>query len=519
MSSALAPKATRQEWLGLSILVLPGLVYATDVTALDVALPTISATLQPSSTQLLWLVDIYGFLLASFLVTMGTLGDRIGRRKLLLFGAAGFSLISCAAATATSVNVLIVLRALLGISAATLAPSTMSILRNMFHDDEERQLAIGVWIATISGGAILGALMGGLVLQYVSWNFVFLIPVAPMLVVLLLGPSLLPEFRNADSGRLDLPSVLMSLFCLLPFIQALKLTAANGLGAWPLSLVVVGLLVGIAFMRRQSQLAHPLVDLSLFRHPQFTPAIAAYGLACFAMFGQYVLIAQYLQLVMGLSPWGAGLATVPCALASAVGSLTAPALVSRSDTRSVLIGGLITAIAGTLAFAAGIGHVGLIGTLASVVLFSLGLAFVFAPAYEMIVTSSPPERSGAAAAIAETVSELGGSLGIALLGSLSTAIYRRTLFASLPPGLPEGAAQKAAATIGGASATAGTLAPVIGEALLTSARAAFSTALQFASLAAAVTIAVACYVVVRAWRQTELIASTATPASTPARIP
>ena len=496
-----ASKATRREWIALSVLALPCLVYTTDITALDVALPTISATLQPSSVQLLWLVDIYGFMMAAFLITMGTLGDRIGRRKLLLLGAACFVLISCAASMTTNLNLLIVLRALLGIAAATLAPSTMALLRNMFHDDAERQLAIGVWIASISSGGVLGALAGGFLLKFLTWNFVFLIPIPPMILLLILGPRLLPEFRDTSAGRPDLPSVVMSLACLLPAIQGLKLIAANGFGAWPLAMAAAGILVGLGFVRRQKQLAYPMVDLSLFRQPEFTSAITAYGLSCFAMFGLYVLIAQYLQLVMALTPWAAGMATAPCAFASAVGSLAAPGLANRFQIRSVLVGGLITAIVGFLLFAAGIGCWGLTQLVASTMLFSLGLATVFTVAYEMIVTSAPPARSGAAAAIAETVSELSGSLGIAFLGSLSTAIYRHLLFASLPEGLPQAAAQKAAATIGGASATAAALPTPIGEALLASARAAFSTAVQFASVAAAVVISIACYVAVRAWRR------------------
>lgn len=494
-------KATRREWVALSVLALPCLVYTTDITALDVALPTISTALQPSSTQLLWLVDIYGFMMAAFLITMGTIGDRIGRRKLLLLGAVCFVLISGAASMTTSLNLLIVLRALLGIAAATLAPSTMALLRNMFHDDAERQLAIGVWIASISSGGVLGALAGGFLLKFFPWNFVFLIPIPPMILLLILGPRLLPEFRDTNAGRPDIPSVVMSLACLLPVIQGLKLIAANGFGALPLAMATTGILVGVGFVRRQKQLAYPMVDLSLFRQPEFTAAITAYGLSCFAMFGLYVLVAQYLQLVMALTPWEAGMATAPCALASAVGSLAAPSLAGRFQMRSVLVGGLVTAIVGFLLLPASVGRLGLTGLVASTVLFSLGLASVFTIAYEIIVTSAPPARSGAAAAIAETVSELSGSLGIAFLGSLSAAIYRHLLFASLPNDLPQATAEKAAATIGGAIATAATLPTPIGEALLASARSAFSTAMQVASLAAAVAISIACWVAVRAWRR------------------
>ena len=495
-------KATRREWIALSVLALPCLVYTTDITALDVALPTISTALQPSSAQLLWLVDVHGFTMAAFLITMGTVGDRIGRRKLLLLGAAAFVLISCAASRSTSQEFLIVMRALLGIAGATLAPSTMALLRNMFHDDTERQFAIGIWIAAISIGGVIGALLGGLVLRFFPWNSIFLIPVPPMILLLILGPRHLPEYRDLDAGRLDLPSVVLSLISIFPAIQGLKLIAANGFSAWPLTMVAAGLAMGLLFLRRQRRLAHPMVEFALFRQPQFTAAITAYGLSCFALFGLYVIITQYLQLVLALSPWEAGMAMAPCALAAVVGSLAAPGLASRFQARAILAGGLTTAIAGILVLAAGIGRFGPVGLVASTVVFTLGLAMVFTPAYEIVVRSAPPERSGAAAALAETVSELGGATGIALLGCLGTAIYRHRLFAALPDGLPQAAADKAAATIGGASATAASLPPILGEPLLASARAAFSTALQFASLAAVVGLAAACWVVIRAEHRT-----------------
>lgn len=495
-------KATRREWIALSVLALPGLVYTTDLTALDVALPTISAMLQPSSAQLLWLVDIYGFMMAGFLITMGTVGDLIGRRRLLMLGAAAFVLVSCAASLAKSPEMLIALRALLGIAAATLAPSTMSLLRNMFHDEEERQLAIGVWVASIASGGVLGALASGAVLRFFSWHSVFLIPVPPMLLVLILGPSLLPEFKDANAGRLDLLSVVMSLAAILPVIQGLKLIAANGIGVLPIILVVAGFAAGVEFVRRQRLLAYPLVDLSLFREPKFTPAVTTYGLSCFAMFGLYVLLAQYLQLVLALSPWEAGMATAPWPLATVVGSLAAPALSTRFGTRSILIAGLITGIVGMAMLAAAIGGLGLAGLEVSTVVFSFGLALVLTSAYELIVTSCPPHRSGAAAAIAETASEFGGAMGIALLGSVGTAIYRHFLVTTLPEGLPSAAGVRALATMGGASATAAALPPSVGEPLLVSARAAFTTALQFTSVAAAMAVAAGCAVAIRAWRRT-----------------
>jgi DHA2 family multidrug resistance protein-like MFS transporter len=278
--------------------------------------------------------------------------------------------------------------------------------------------------------------------------------------------------------------------------------AANGVGVLPLALVAIGLAVGVGFVKRQRRLAHALVDLSLFRQPTFTPAVAAYGLSCFAMLGLYVLLTQYLQLVLALSPWEAGIATVPWPLATVVGSLAAPIFASRFGTRSILVAGLMTGILGIGMLAAAIGRLGLAGLEVSTVVFSAGLALVLTSAYELIVTSCPPQRSGAAAAIAETVSELGGALGIAFLGSVATAVYRHVLVTALPESLPPAAAAKALATIGGASATAAALSLSVGGPLIESARAAFSTAMQFAAVAAAVSVAAACAVAILAWRQT-----------------
>jgi MFS transporter, DHA2 family, multidrug resistance protein len=272
-------------------------------------------------------VDIYGFLVAGFLITMGTLGDRIGRRKVLLTGAAAFGVASTVAAFSQSAEMLIAMRALLGIAGATLAPSTMSLIRNMFHDEHERQFAIGVWIASFSVGGAVGPLVGGVLLQFFWCGSVFLIAVPVMVLLLLLGPALLPEYRDPNAGRLDPLSVAQSLVAVLTVIYGLKQFAEHGAEWGPAAFVLFGCAVGAAFVRRQSRLAYPLLDLTLFRQPAFTAAIAAYGLSCLAMFGVYIFITQYLQLVLGLSPLLAGLATLPWALAFVVGS---PIRTSRS---------------------------------------------------------------------------------------------------------------------------------------------------------------------------------------------
>jgi MFS transporter, DHA2 family, multidrug resistance protein len=477
-ASTTTPKATGREWTGLAIIALPCLVYAMDLTVLNLALPTLSAALKPSSSQLLWIVDIYGFLVAGFLITMGTLGDRIGRRKLLLIGAAAFAIASVIAAFSSSAAMLIAMRALLGIAGATLAPSTMALIRNMFQDEHERQFAIGVWIASFSMGGVIGPLVGGVLLQFFWWGSVFLVAVPVMLMLLVLGPRLLPEYRDASAGTLDLKSVVMSLLSVLTMVYGLKHIAEHGIAWMSAALVMAGLGVGVLFVRRQGRLAYPLLDLALFRLPTFSAAIAAYGLSCLAMFGVYIFIAQYLQGVLELSPLRAGLATVPWALAFVAGSLLAPRLARRLAPVSILVWGLVAAAMGFGLLTLVDGAHGLIVIVGGTVLMGLGLAPVFTIGNDMIIGAAPPERAGAASAIAETASEFCGALGIAVFGSIGLALYRHSLVASMPGSISADAASAAMATLGGAVTAANALPGQAGEALLTASRAAFGDALQ-----------------------------------------
>jgi MFS transporter, DHA2 family, multidrug resistance protein len=470
------PKATRREWIGLAVIALPCLLYAADLTVLNLAAPALSADLQPSAAQLLWIIDIYGFMVAGALITMGTLGDRIGRRRLLLIGAAAFAAASVAAAFSTSAEMLIATRALLGLAGATAAPSTLSLIRNMFRDERERTVAIGLWISSYSAGAAIGPLIGGVLIEYFWWGSVFLISVPVMALLLVLGPVLLPEYRDPNAGRLDVPSAALSLSAVLATIYGLKHLAEQGPDA--VAAVAAGIVLGITFVRRQRRLADPLIDLALFRSGAFSAALATYLLGCFTMFGAYIFIAQYLQLVLGLTPLQAGLWTVPWALAFIVGSLGTPVLVRRFKPADVVTAALvITAVGFVLLAQVGVASspITIIG--ASVVL-SLGLAPVFTLATDLIIGAAPPERAGAAAAISETGSEFGGALGIAIFGSIGTAVYRGLLGDAAPAGVSPDAWEAARSTLGAATATAAQLPAALGDALLESARVAFVRGLQ-----------------------------------------
>lgn len=479
------PKAGRREWIGLAVLMLPTLLIVMDLTVLHLAVPHLSADLQPNSTQLLWIVDIYGFMIAGSLVTMGTLGDRIGRRKLLLMGAAAFGVASVLAAFSTSAEMLIAARALLGVAGATLMPSTMSLIRNMFHDERQRTIAIGIWISGFSAGSAIGPLVGGFLLGHFWWGSVFLLGVPVMALLIGLGPVLLPEFRDPNAGRLDLFSAALSLAAVLAVIYGLKQIAQHGPNWPPVLFSMVGLAIGAVFVQRQRTLADPLIDLWLFRIPAFSASLATYTLGVFVAFGAFLFIAQYLQLVLGLSPLQAGLWSVPGAVASIAGSNVAPVLVRRVQPALVIAAGLALAAVGFgLLTQVGVSSLALV--VVGWVVMSLGFGATFTLTADLVVGTAPAERAGAASALSETGAELGGALGIAVLGSLGTAIYRSQVAADLPPGIPPEAAKVAQETLSGAVTMAGQLPNPLGVILLGTAHTAFIQGLQLTSLIGAV---------------------------------
>jgi len=435
-------RAGRREWAGLAVLALPCLLVAMDLTVLYLAVPALSQDLRPSSSQLLWITDAYGFLIAGALVTMGTLGDRVGRRRLLLAGAAAFGAASVLAAFSTSAEMLIAARALLGLAGATLMPSTLSLIRTLFADPGQRTTAIGVWATSLSAGAAIGPLLGGVLLERFDWGSVFLLNVPVMALLLVLGPRLLPESRDPDPGPFDLVSAALSLVAVLAVVYGIKRVAESGLSPAPLLAIAAGGAIALAFVRRQARLATPLLDLALFRLPSFSASLAANGLALFAILGVELFIAQYLQLVLGLGPLEAGLWTLPAAGGFVAGSMLAPVLARRIRPATLVAGGLAVAAAGCALLT--LSGDGLAGVVVAHVVLSIGLGPVVTLSTDLVVSAAPEERAGAAAAISETGSELGGALGIALLGSLGTAVYRSELagappLASVPDGLLDAA--------------------------------------------------------------------------------
>jgi MFS transporter, DHA2 family, multidrug resistance protein len=513
--------AGRREWTGLAVLALACLLYAMDLTVLHLAVPSLSEDLQPSSAQLLWITDIYGFMVAGFLVTMGTLGDRIGRRRLLLTGAAAFGAVSVAAAFSVSPEMLIGSRALLGIAGATLAPSTLSLIFSMFHDPRQRTTAIGVWITSFSAGGAIGPVVGGVLLEHFWWGSVFLMALPVMALLLVLGPRVLPEYRDPGAERLDLLSAALLLVAVLTVIFGVKEIAQDGLSWLVVAAILVGLAVGGVFVRRQFRLVDPMIDPRLFKVPAFNAALATNLLGIFIAVGYFLFVAQYLQLVLGLSPLRAGLWSLPSAAGLIVGSNLAPQILRRVRPAWVIGGGLALAAVG-LAMLTRVdgGSADLATLVAASCVISLGLAPVFTATTDLIVGSAPPERAGAASGISETGSELGGALGIAILGSIGVAIYRSGLAEHLPAGVPAQAAAAARDTLGGAVAAAQKLPAEVGAALLTASRDAFTTGLQVTagiSAVVAVGIAVVATVMLRDVPRTSA-AAPAEPAGQPAAV-
>lgn len=478
-------ESSKARWLGLSVIALACVLYSMDLTVLNLAIPAISADLQPSSAQLLWIVDIYGFMVAGALITMGTLGDRIGRRRLLMIGAAAFGVASVLAAFSTSSEMLIVTRALHGLAGATIAPSTLSLIRNMFDDPTERMRAIGIWISSFSIGAVMGPLVGGVLLEYFWWGSVFLINVPVMILLLILAPRLLPEYKDESAGRMDIASAVLSLSAVLLIIYALKHTAEVGVNVTGLLCMTAGFVLGIWFVRRQAGLNDPLIDLNLFKAPGFVAVLGTYLLSCLTMFGVYVYIAQYLQLVLGLTPLIAGAWTVPWALAFVLGTNITPWLAKQLGQARLVVFGLLSTAIGFAGLAFLTVQADMVLLVLATVVLALGLSPMFTLGTELIISSAPAEKAGSASALAETGAEFGGAVGIAVFGSIGVAIYRARMETMLNPAWSSDIQRAAQDTLGGAVASAMQLPIPEQTGLLQDARLAFMEGMQLTSIAGA----------------------------------
>lgn len=489
-----SPVASRTRWLALSVLALAVLLVSVDATVLGVATPYLSEQLRPSSAQLLWIGDVYSFVIAGLLVSMGALGDRIGRKRLLLAGSAVFGVVSALTAYAQSPEAVIVWRTVLGVAGATLMPSTLALIRNIFTDPRERSLAVGIWGAAASSGTALGPVLGGLLLEHYWWGSVFLINLPVMAVLVTAGSRLLPESRNPEPGPWDLPSVGLSMAGVVGVVYAVKETAADGPGGPAALAGVLGAGALAVFLRRQRRLPAPLLDVALLRRPAFLGAVLADLLTVLGLAGVVFLLSQFLQMVQGRGPFDAGLAELPAALGAIVSGLAAGRVVRRTSVRAAVCGGLLAvglALAGCTALSTGTGYA-LLGPL--LLLLGVGAGLSFTVTAEVILSTVPKEHAGAASAVSETAYELGSALGIALLGSVATGFYRG--FGPLP-GVPAEAAARARESLGGALSVARGLPDPAGAQLLAAAREYFTVGLRVGAGVAAVLL---CCCAVLAWR-------------------
>jgi len=479
-------------WAALVVLMLPVLLISVDNTVLSFALPDISLQLGPTAVQQLWIVDVYPLVLAGFLVTMGTLGDRFGRRQMLLIGATGFAAVSAVTAFAPSAELLIAGRALMGVFGAMLMPSTLSLLRSIFTHRDQRRLAIAVWASMFSAGAALGPIVGGVLLSHFAWGSVFLMAVPVLIPLLVFAPLLVPESRDPRPGRIDPVSIVLSMAATVPIVWATKETAVHGVGTVPLVLVVVGLTAGTLFVRRQLRAERPMLDMRLFRSGTFSGALIVNLLSVVALVGFLFFVAQHLQLIVGLSPIEAGLALVPgLAVMIAAGLIVVP-IAMRAPARAVVPVALVFAFAGyvAVAFATESGSLAvLIGAFASL---GAGIGAAETVSNELILSSAPAAKAGAASAVSETAYELGAVLGTAVLGGVLTALYRAHLV--VPVGVPDDVAVAARETLAGAVHAAGDLPAAVGQALQDAAASAFDQGAFVTALIGAALVVVAAVV-------------------------
>ena len=480
-------RAGLRQWVALATLVMPVLVVSIDNTALSFAVPQLSTSLRPSAQQLLWIVDVYGLVLAGLLVTMGMLGDRVGRRLLLMVGAAGFGAVSLYAAFAPNAAHLIAARVLLAVFGATLMPSTLSLLRNLFLDASQRRLALAIWATGFSGGSAIGPILGGWLIEHFWWGAIFLISVPPVLILLLAGPFLLPESRNPDAGRLDIPSVFLSIGAMRPLVFAVKEGAVSGVGVAVAGSFLLGATLGFVFLRRQLTRPDPLLDLRLFLNPAFTASVAANFFSIFAFAALMFFMTQHLQFVEGRSPIQAAIVLIPGAAASIVAGLLAVALARVMAVPNVIGIGLLFAVLG---YALGTSMdaespLSLVITIFVFVGTGAGLAETLTN--DVILASVPAQRAGAASGISETAYELGSALGVAVLGSLLTSVYRARLV--MPDGVPAEARPAVENMIGTAMSAADRLPAPVAESVRVASRAAFEAGVATTCLVGAVLMA------------------------------
>lgn len=477
-----------ERWTVLAFVCAAVLVVVIDVTVLHIAVPAMSEELKPSAVGLLWIIDVYPLVVAPLLIASGALGDRIGRKRVLLIGLVIFGAASALAAFAPTPAVLIGARAIMGVGGALILPSTMAIIRNVFEDRDERRTAVGIWSATLAGGAAIGPLVGGFLVEHLWWGAVFLINVPVVLIVILVGMKLLRESRAAEPPPWDSVGVLMSILGILALAFGFKEGARHGFGEPVVIVVLAGSLALLAtFVRRQLTRPEPLLDVRLFADRTFAVSVGCVLLSMFGLVGLELFFAQYLQLVLGLDPFAASIRLLPLMLASLAGGLLAAPILRRVGTRATISGGLLlSTLALVPMLALGVEDEYLLLAVPFAAL-GLGLEVALVAANDVIISAAPADRAGNAAAIEETAYELGGGLGVAVLGSILASVYISSLGAV--PGVGASGMDAARESLGGAVDVAASLPAAVATALITEARDAFVSGLHLVLIVSIVILA------------------------------
>lgn len=481
-----APRAGARAWFALVVLMLPVLLVSVDNTVLSFALPEIAISLAPSGAEQLWIIDAYPLVLAGLLVTMGTLGDRFGRRRMLLIGSTGFAAVSVLAAFAPTAALLIAARALLGFFGAMLMPSTLSLLRSIFQNRDQRRMAIAVWASAFSAGSALGPIVGGFLLEHFAWGSVFLIAVPVLIPLLIAAPLLVPESRDPAPGKIDPISIALSMATMIPVVYAIKAVAVDGITVFAVIWALLGIGMGWLFVRRQLRAKTPMLDMALFRRGSFSGAILVNLLSVVALVGFLYFVPQHLQLILGLSPMMAGLALVPGMLAVIVAGLSVVPISRRVPPHILVPSALAFSVVGYLLVAFTTAGHGALPLILAFVVLGIGIGAAETISNELILSSAPAAKAGAASAVSETAYELGAVLGTAVLGGIITAFYRSALV--VPDGVPADVSIAARETLAGAYTAAQDLPDALGSALWEAAASAFDSGVLVTSLIGAVLV-------------------------------
>ncbi|GAU66309.1 drug transporter [Streptomyces sp. NBRC 110611] len=484
-------------WTVLIVLCVSLLFVALDTTILYVAVPSVTEDLRPGPVELLWIVDVYPLIAASLLILFGTLGDRVGRRRVLLLGYGLFGLASAIAALAPNPQILMVARALLGIGGAMIMPATLSILRQVFPDRRERAVAIGVWSAVAAVGAAVGPVLGGFLVENFWWGSVFLINIPMMTVMLLVGRWLLPESRGERNGPWDVTGAVVASLGVLGIVLGVKRIGSGAAVIGPTTLlpIVLGTVLLIVFVRRQRRRAHPLIDMRLFARPAFGTSVGCIVLAMLALVGLQLIAVQYLQLVLGLSPLQTGVRMLPLVFSAMAAGLTGSKMLHVLGPRAMVsLGFVLTAIA-VLTLTAMSDHDQPWLLAGGFVLLGFGFQSTLFGAYESMLSEAPAEQSGGAAALGETSYQLGAGIGVALLGSVMNAAYAPGL--AQVAGVPARASEAAAHSLGEAYKVAAGLHGAARDVLREAARDSFVRGLHITLISSAVLLLVGAAIALR----------------------